>query len=218
MLVGHLAVGFASKRWAPRTSLGWLMLAPIFVDLWWGLFILLGVEKARITPGITRAIPLQLDYMPYTHSLIGTAFWAALLAGIYFALHKNTRVAAILFAGVASHWLLDFVSHRAGHAALAWPGPTSGWACGITRRPRCWWRRACWPAGVGLYLSATRPRGGRVGLAVMVTILFALNLATSPGAGAERHSRARRRQPVAAVGGVGHGAHRRPPRPDPTHS
>ena len=41
MGVGHLAVGFAAKRWAPNTSLVWLVLAPIFVDLWWGLFILM---------------------------------------------------------------------------------------------------------------------------------------------------------------------------------
>ena len=35
MFIGHLAVGLASKRAAPRTSLGWLMAAPMFLGAAW---------------------------------------------------------------------------------------------------------------------------------------------------------------------------------------
>jgi len=53
MGVGHFAVGFASKRLAPHTSLGLLLLARVFVDALWAFFIAIGMEHARIVPGIT---------------------------------------------------------------------------------------------------------------------------------------------------------------------
>lgn len=33
MFIGHVAVGLASKRLAPRVPLGWLMAAPLLLDL-----------------------------------------------------------------------------------------------------------------------------------------------------------------------------------------
>jgi hypothetical protein len=33
MFIGHLAVGFAAKRAAPKTTLGLLMAAPLLLDL-----------------------------------------------------------------------------------------------------------------------------------------------------------------------------------------
>ena len=35
MFVGHLEVGFAAKRAAPQASLGWLLAAPMLLDLLW---------------------------------------------------------------------------------------------------------------------------------------------------------------------------------------
>ncbi len=175
MGVGHLAVGFASKRWAPRTSLAWLVLAPIFVDLWWGVFVLAGVERARVTPGITKAIPLELEYMPFSHSLVAGVGWGVLLAAIYFALHKNVRVAIVLFAGVLSHWLLDFVSHRPDMPVLP-SGPRVGLALWDHPLAAFSVEAAMLAAGFSLYVNATRPReGGRVGLAVLMAVLFAFN-------------------------------------------
>jgi hypothetical protein len=178
MGIGHLAVGFASKRWAPRASLGWLMLAPVFVDLWWGLFILTGVEHARITPGITRSIPLDLYDIPWSHSIPTTLAWAALLAGIYVALHNNWRVAAILFAGVCSHWVLDWISHRPD-MPIGIHGPYVGLALWNHPVLACAVEAALLAGGVALYLSVTRPtpRGGRIGLAIILALLFGSNLA-----------------------------------------
>jgi hypothetical protein len=33
MFIGHFAVGFAAKKFAPRASLGVLLAAPLFLDL-----------------------------------------------------------------------------------------------------------------------------------------------------------------------------------------
>jgi hypothetical protein len=112
MGIGHIAVGLASKRWAPRASLGWLVAAPVFVDLLWSIFILLGIEHARIVPGITKAMPLDLEYIPFSHSLVAVLAWALLFGALYRALHKDWRAAIVLYVGVFSHFVLDWISHR----------------------------------------------------------------------------------------------------------
>ena len=40
MFIGHLAVAFASKRLAPKTSLGTLIAATELLDLLWPVFVL----------------------------------------------------------------------------------------------------------------------------------------------------------------------------------
>jgi membrane-bound metal-dependent hydrolase YbcI (DUF457 family) len=177
MGVGHLAVGFAAKRLAPRTSLAWLMLAPVFVDLLWGVFILSGVEHARVTPGITKAIPIDLEYIPWSHSLVAVCFWGLLLGGIYFALRKDFRAAAVLFAGVLSHWLLDFIAHGPDMPILP-SGPRVG--LGLWNFPLAGFsvEAAMLALGLWLYVSGTRPPregGGKVGLIIVILVLFAAN-------------------------------------------
>jgi len=112
MFIGHFAVGFASKPLAPKTSLGWLMLAPMFCDVLWPLFLAIGLEKTEVTPGYTAFTPLNLYDIPWSHSLVMVLVWSALLGGLYFALKRDGRGAAVIAAGVFSHWVLDVVTHR----------------------------------------------------------------------------------------------------------
>jgi len=56
MFIGHLAVGFAAKRAAPRAGLGALMAAPILLDLVWPVLVLTGgvlsKEVAVVAPAL----------------------------------------------------------------------------------------------------------------------------------------------------------------------
>lgn len=73
----------------------------------------IGVEKVRITPGITASNPLDLYYMPYTHSLAAALLWSG--AGFigYKVTHRGTSYAAFLLAAaIFSHWVLDLIVHR----------------------------------------------------------------------------------------------------------
>ena len=54
MFIGHFAVGFAGKRFAPRTNAATLIAAAIFLDILWPIFVLLGWEQVRIDPENTR--------------------------------------------------------------------------------------------------------------------------------------------------------------------
>ena len=112
MFIGHIAVGLAGKRAASSVSLATWLTSVQLVDMIWPIFLLLGLEHVRIAPGITRFTPLDFYDYPLTHSLVGSACWAAIFAGGCMLVYRNARIAALLAAGVLSHWVLDVISHR----------------------------------------------------------------------------------------------------------
>ena len=112
MFVGHIGVGLASKAVAPRTSLGWLVAAPLLLDLLWPIFLLLGWERVRIEPGVTVVTPLDFVSYPISHSLLGACGWAAAFGALYWLLRRDRKAAWVLAAGVVSHWVLDWLTHR----------------------------------------------------------------------------------------------------------
>ncbi len=115
MFVGHYGVSFAAKRVDRSIPLWVLFIAVQLLDVFWAPFILLGIEKVRIVPGITASNPLDLYYMPYTHSLVAALLWSA-GAGIIYGLLTRPRpagkAALVVALAVFSHWALDFVVHR----------------------------------------------------------------------------------------------------------
>ena len=120
MFVGHFAVAFATKRAAPRIPLSLLVGAVIALDLLWPILLLAGIETVRIDPGNTAFTPASFDHYPWSHSLVMTLVWAALLALVAMPRLRSAALAAIVAAAVASHWLLDFVTHRPD--LPIWPG------------------------------------------------------------------------------------------------
>src|SRR6266496_3947058 len=113
MFVGHYGVSFAAKRADPGIPLWVLFIAVQLLDVAWAPFILLGIERVRIAPGITASNPLDLYYMPYTHSLIAAVVWSA--AGyVLYRLWRGAvgRAATLVGLAIFSHWILDFVVHR----------------------------------------------------------------------------------------------------------
>ena len=112
MFVGHYAVGFAAKRLAPQTSLGVLIASALMLDLLWPVFVLAGWEQVRIEPGNTAFTPLNFVSYPFSHSLVAAIGWATLFALIYYLIKKYARGAVVVWFGVISHWVLDFITHR----------------------------------------------------------------------------------------------------------
>jgi len=112
MLLGHYAVALASKRAAPKASLGTLVFAAQFADLIWPIFLLIGWEQVRILPGITRVTPLDFVGYPYSHSLLAQALWGFAIGAVYFGIGREPRGAAVIALCVPSHWVLDYLVHR----------------------------------------------------------------------------------------------------------
>jgi hypothetical protein len=114
MFVGHYGVSFAAKKADPSIPLWVLFIAVQLLDVLWAPFVLVGIEKVRIVPGITASNPLDLYYMPYTHGLLAAIGWsvAAFLVYRMGARSAPSRAAVIVGVAVFSHWILDFLVHR----------------------------------------------------------------------------------------------------------
>jgi hypothetical protein len=123
LFTGHYSASFAGKSLAgkpgepengKRIPLWLLFIAVQFIDVLWSIFVLVGIEKVRIVPGITASNALDLYYMPYTHSLLGVLCWSAvayLVCQMVPSL-RGARTGMILAAAVFSHWILDLIVHR----------------------------------------------------------------------------------------------------------
>jgi membrane-bound metal-dependent hydrolase YbcI (DUF457 family) len=183
MFIGHFAVGFASKRWAPQASAGALVMAPLLLDLLWPLFLLTGLETVRIDPGNTAFTPLDLHDYPYTHSLLTALLWSLLAGGAYMAATRYRRGAVVVGAGVFSHWVLDFITHRPDMPL--YPGSTSYVGLGLwqSRPGTVLVESAMFVGALVLYARTTRPRDRLGGAALwsMVALLVLLYAATALG-------------------------------------
>ena len=112
MFVGHYAASLALKKFEKRASLGILFLAVQFVDILFFPFVLLGIERINIIENFTQSTHFELEYMPYTHSLVGSLFWAGVAYAVFrWIFVKNKSVALVVALAVFSHWLLDLLVH-----------------------------------------------------------------------------------------------------------
>jgi hypothetical protein len=104
----------AAKAAKDTIPLWILFFAVQMLDVFWSIFVLLGIEKVRIAPGITATNPLDLYYMPYTHSLLGAILWSIAAGVAYYMLRRaeGWSAGAIVGAAVLSHWVLDWLVHR----------------------------------------------------------------------------------------------------------
>jgi hypothetical protein len=112
MFIGHYAVGLASKKLAPRASLGALMAAPILLDLLWPIFLLLGWEHVSVESNTNPFLRLRFDSYPISHGLLAVVGWATLFAALYYGFTQYRAGALVVWLGVISHWVMDFIVHR----------------------------------------------------------------------------------------------------------
>ena len=153
------------------------------IDIVWAGLIIAGVEKVGFDPAL-RGSPLQLVYMPFTHSLpaaIGWSVLAALVARRWWPAGAALIVGLVVF----SHWLTDLLVHRPD-LPLGWSGPKLG--LGLWNYPV-----AAMALEVGLLGLATamwtaqrvRARQSAWPAMVFLAFLTVLQVVASTGAAAE---------------------------------
>jgi hypothetical protein len=184
MFLGHYGLALGAKRYAPAVSLGWLVAAAQLLDEIWPIFLLLGIEKVRIAPGLMAANSLDFVSYPYSHSLLTAIGWAV-IAGVsyyavkhakggYFSVERVRSHAVIVGLLVVSHWLLDLPMHRPDLPLM--PGlPTKvGFGLWDSIPITLAVELLLFGAGLVLYLRSTRARdrAGSVGLWAMVAFLL----------------------------------------------
>ena len=172
MFIGHFAVGFAAKRWAPRTSLAVLLAAPLVADILFQVLVLAGIERASLYSGPTPFLQLSLDAYPWSHSLMMDGVWALGLGGAVWARTRDRTAALVVAIGVLSHWVLDWITHRPDMPL--WPGgPEVGLGLYYSVRGTVVVESLMLAVGVALYVAATasRDRIGQIALAGFVAFL-----------------------------------------------
>jgi len=115
MFIGHYAPALALRTVRKSPSLAAGFVAVQLLDIAFFTLAYFRVERWRPDAGIAGIMPVDLYFMPYTHSLIGAAIWALAAGAVTLALvPKGRKVigAAIISALVFSHWLLDLLVHR----------------------------------------------------------------------------------------------------------
>ena len=113
MFIGHYALALSAKKIDHLPSLAMTFIAVQFLDLLWPVFVLLGLETFEIEVGNTALTPLNFTSYPYSHSLLTSIGWALLIAVVYFAITRNQKGSLLVGMLVFSHWILDFLTHRA---------------------------------------------------------------------------------------------------------
>lgn len=115
MFVGHYAAAFALKAKEPNASLGMLFLATQLVDILYFPFALIGLEELQFVEGYTEVNNFKMEF-PFTHGLLGTLFWAAMIFTLYYygikrKMKRRTQVALVMAVAVLSHWFIDLIVH-----------------------------------------------------------------------------------------------------------
>ena len=184
MFLGHMAIGLAAKHAAPRVSLATWFVAVQLVDLIWPLMLLLGLEHVRIAPGITAFTPLDFYDYPITHSIVGSAIWAALFTGLWLvrgrAGRDTGRVAMLLAAAVMSHWVLDAVSHRPDVPVLP-HGPYVGLGLWNSVPATLAVELTLFAAGLAIYIRSGAAGTRRISFWLLIGFLIAVYLAAAFG-------------------------------------
>jgi hypothetical protein len=178
MFIGHIAVGLAAKRLAPKTSLGMLLVSVQCLDLVWPVLLLLGLEHVRIDPGNTVVTPLDFYDYPITHSLLGAAAWSVLLGSLYWVARRDRRAALVIGAGVLSHWILDAISHRPDLLLIPGGTTTVGLELWRSHPATLIVEAGLFVTGIALYLCSTRAKDsvGGYGFWALMLVFMALYL------------------------------------------
>jgi hypothetical protein len=180
MFIGHYALAFGAKRYAPSVSLGTLFLACQFADLLWPTLVVLGIERVEVDPGNTAVTPLNFVSYPYSHSMVMLVMWSALFALAYRTIKgwQPNAIAAVATL-VFSHFILDFVTHRpdlpltlTGSRRVGlglWNAPMATLLIEVT----------LFAAGTAVYTVMTRAkdRAGAIGLWTLIAFLSAIYFA-----------------------------------------
>lgn len=172
MLVGHLAVALAAKRIEPRVRLGAAVAAAFALDLLWPILLILGLESVEVHPGDTAFTNLAFVSYPWSHSLAAVLVWAAVAGMVAFHMTAQRRVAIVFGTLVASHWVLDFITHRPD--LPLWPGgPLAGLGVWQSIPGTVLVEGGLLALATWLYISRfpTRGRTGRWALAGLLAVL-----------------------------------------------
>ena len=184
MFIGHYGIGFALKKVEPGLSLGLLIFGAIMLDILFGVFLLAGVEHAKIVPGATVVSPFEFYDYPLSHSALGAVILATAASLAYWRWptgdrKKRKRPAFVLAAAIFSHFILDVISHTPDMTLFGNNSPGLGLSLWNSLAGTMIVEMGLLLIGIVLYMSATHSvsSSGKYGLALLVLMLIVFFIA-----------------------------------------
>ena len=179
MFVGHYAVSLALKKYEKRVSLGTLFLGVQLVDILFFPFVLLGIERINIIENYTQSTHFQLEYMPYTHSLVGSLMWAAAAYALFrWVIVRQQGIALVVAIAIFSHWLLDLIVHTPDLPLWSDASIKLGFGLWNNAIATFMLEALLLLGALWIYLRSTTAltRGGKFGMSVFVVFLIIANI------------------------------------------
>lgn len=127
--IDHAATALLVKRRYPSVPMWPILLSVQAMELAWVGLNYVGIERTTTEGAVRSVADIHLEYMPYSHS-VGTAVGAAALA--WLILEKGFGHRALgraIGVGIASHLILDLVTHARDIAQ--WPGSPVTFGLGL---------------------------------------------------------------------------------------
>ncbi len=112
--LAHASVGLIAKPLASRAPLWALLAATQLPDLLTFAFMGAGIEHGAVTR-LDLAHGLQYlgeSFIPWSHGVVMSIVWSAVLAAIAQILFRNCRTSLVIALMVLSHSVLDFIVYR----------------------------------------------------------------------------------------------------------
>lgn len=125
MLAGHYAPAYALKRRYPEAPLWQLFLGVQALDVLFFVLAPLGIERVVLTPSLGMPLGMDLQFMPYTHSLAAALMYGGVAWGVGRAL-GHPRAGLAVGLAIVSHWVADVLVHVQDMPILWGDGPKLG--------------------------------------------------------------------------------------------
>jgi len=134
----------------------------------------------NVVENFTASTHFELEYMPYTHSLLGSLIWSGAAYCLFrWVIVKKNSVAAVVALAVFSHWVFDLIVHTRDLPIWTDASPKLGFGLWNNAIATYSLEAALLVLGLWLYLRSTSAatRIGKYGAVAFVGFLLLVNIA-----------------------------------------
>jgi len=108
VLAGHYATALIAQQRTKTSAILYFLIACQFPDFLWLGFHYLGLEHTEPTDAFALTLDTMHVEMMYSHDVLPTLLWMAVVAGIGTALYRNWKVGAVGAGLLGVHAVTDF--------------------------------------------------------------------------------------------------------------
>lgn len=109
--INHAATGLIIKKIYPDVPITVILVSVQLIEILWVVLNFLGVEKTTTENRVKSVSDIHLEYMPFSHSVVFTVFFAACAWMLFAFGFKLVDVGIAVALGICSHLVLDLISH-----------------------------------------------------------------------------------------------------------